>query len=119
MGVVGLEAQPRGDACEFAGAAVDQQIELAVGVEEGGGEDAAGFGIFAEEGEMLVVGEPAEAALDGVMQVHLQRLNGAEAPEDRQDDLPERVHGQHHTLAQRPVRSNGLYPPIFDANGLM
>ncbi|RYZ14867.1 MAG: hypothetical protein EOO70_07345 [Myxococcaceae bacterium] len=93
VGIVGLEAQAAGDAGEFAGAVVDQEIELAVRVEHGGGYCSAVGEIGAEACQFIVFGEDLEAELDDVMQIHLQRLYGAEAPEELQDDLPERFHG--------------------------
>ena len=78
---------------EFAGAQVDQQVELGVGVGESGGDLLAVDGICGQGFDVEIVGEEGEADRDDVAQVHLQRLNGAEAPEDPQDDLPERFHG--------------------------
>ena len=48
------------------------------------------------EGEVFdffVIRKHREADLDDIAQVHLQRLNRPEAPQDREDDLPERFHG--------------------------
>ncbi|RYY93004.1 MAG: hypothetical protein EON61_25600, partial [Alphaproteobacteria bacterium] len=83
----------RGDACDLAGAQIDRQVELGVGVAHGGGDAGETCGIGADVGERVIVGEHRKADLDHVMQVHLQRCDRPEAPEDPQDDLPERVHG--------------------------
>ena len=118
VGIVGLEAETRGDAGEFAGAVIDQEIELAVRVEKRCGQARAAGWVGGDCVEVVVAGEEGEAELDDIMQVHLQRLYGSEAPEDPQDDLPERVHGWENTLARWQVRSDGLRPPFFGANGL-
>ena len=89
---------------EFAGAQVDQQVELGVGVGQGGGDLLAVGGICGEGFDVEIVGEDREADFDDVAQVHLQRLNGAEAPEDTQDDLPERFHGGEYRLRPGPGR---------------
>ena len=112
VGIVGLETEARGDASEFASAVVDQEIELAMRVEKRCGEARAAGRVGCDSVEVVVAGEQGEAELDDVMQVHLQRLYGAEAPEDPEDDLPERVHGLENTLARRHVRSDRLRPPI-------
>jgi len=64
-----------------------------VGVGQGSGDLAAIMGVLREGFDFEVVCEEGEADLDHIAQVHLQRLNGAEAPEDRKDYLPERFHG--------------------------
>jgi hypothetical protein len=93
-GVVGDEAGvARRDAGDLAGAEIDQEIELGVGVSEGRGDDAAGLGIVDQVVAIFIVGDEGEANCDDVTQVHLQRCDRPEAPEDTQDDLPERVHG--------------------------
>jgi len=84
---------------EFAGAQIDQQVELGVGVGQGCGDLAAVVRVLREGFDFAVVCEEGEADLDHITQIHLQRLNGVEAPEDRKDDLPERFHGQEYTLA--------------------
>jgi len=95
VGEVGNEAGvARGDAGDLAGAEIDQQIELGVRVGEGRGDDAAVGWIVGEAVELDIRGEDGEADLDHVMEIHLQRRDRPEAPEDPQDDLPERVHGE-------------------------
>ena len=117
--VVWLEAGDlRADACDLAGSQIDQEIELSVCVEEGGGERAPVGGVVGDVIEGEVVCEHGEAHVDHVAEIHLQRLYGAEAPEDLQDDLPERFHGQHYTLARGAVDSGRHYPPNFRANAL-
>jgi hypothetical protein len=109
VGIVWLEAGDlRADACDLAGSEIDQQVQLAVGVEESGGECGSVGGVLCEVFE--VVGEQGEADGDDIVQVHLQRLNGAEAPEDRQDDLPERLHGWEYIPARGTVDSGREYP---------
>ncbi|RYY94402.1 MAG: hypothetical protein EON61_23810 [Alphaproteobacteria bacterium] len=112
-GVVGDEARvARRDTCDLAGAEIDQEIELRVGVSEGRGDDAAGLGIMDQVVAIFIVGDEREADRDDVSQVHLQRHDRPEAPEDTQDDLPERVHGWEYTRASGTVSSAGRYPPF-------
>ena len=112
VGEVGNEARvARGDAGDLAGAEIDQQVELGVRVGEGRGDKAAVGWVVGEAVEFELRGEESEADLDGVAQVHLQRLYGAEAPEDPQDGLPERVHGWEYTRGSGAVSSAGRYPP--------
>jgi len=106
------------EAGELAGAEIDQEIQLCVGVGERRGDGGAAGGVVGEIVELFVGGEDLEAERDDVMQVHLQRRDGAEAPEDLQDDLPERVHGWEYTSAQGPISSGERYPPISRANAL-
>ena len=119
MREVGKEARgARGEAGDLAGAEIDQQIELGVGVGEGRRDNSAAGRVVGEVVELFVGREDLEADLDDVMQVHLQRRDGAEAPEDPQDDLPERVHGWEYMPAWGPASSAGCYPPFELGRGL-
>ncbi|HPN04420.1 MAG TPA: hypothetical protein PK050_01335 [Hyphomonadaceae bacterium] len=114
VGEVGFEARDAGAlAADFAGSQIDQEIGLAVGVEEGGGECGSVGGVFSEVFEAVVVGEHGEAHGDDIAEVRLQRLNRAEAPEDREDDLPERFHGWEYIPARGAVDSGRLRPPSW------
>ncbi len=112
VGEIRLEAcDLRADAGDLAGAQVDQQVELAVRVEHRGG-DGAAVGEVCGEG-FDVVREHGEAHGDDIAEVRLQRLNRAEAPEDREDDLPERFHGWEYIPARGAVDSGRVYPPSW------
>jgi len=112
--VVWLEAGDlRADACDLAGSQIDQEIELSVCVEEGGGERAPVGGVVGDVIESEIVCEHGEAHVDHVAEIHLQRLYGAEAPEDLQDDLPERFHGWEYIPARGAVDSGRLRPPSW------
>jgi len=114
VGVVGLEAGDAGAlAADFAGSQIDQEIGLAVGVEEGCCERGSVGGVFCEVFEAVVVCEHGEAHGDDIAEVRLQRLNRAEAPEDREDDLPERFHGWEYIPARGAVDSGRLRPPSW------
>jgi len=116
VGEVGNEARvARGDAGDLAGAEIDQQVQLGVRVAHGGGETEETFGVGADVGEGVIMGEHSEADLDHVVQVHLQHCDRPEAPEDTQDDLPERVHGWEYTRASGAVSSGEGYPTVWRA----
>ena len=118
-GVVGDEAGvARRDAGDLAGAEIDQEIELRVGVSEGRGDDTASLGIVDQVVAVFIVGDEREAVRDDVTQVHLQRRDRPEAPEDPQDDLPERVHGWEYTRASGAVSSGEGYPTVWRAKVL-
>ncbi|RYZ00450.1 MAG: hypothetical protein EON61_17590 [Alphaproteobacteria bacterium] len=57
----------RDDACDLAGAEIDQQVELGVGVAHGGGDAGETCGIGADVGEGVIVGEHRKADFDHVM----------------------------------------------------
>jgi len=114
VGIVWLEAGDAGaDAGYLAGSQVDQQVQLSVRVEEGGGECGSVGGVVGDVVDFGFVGEQGEAHGDDIVQVHLQRLNGAEAPEDRQDDLPERLHGWEYIPGRGAVGSGREYPTVW------
>ncbi len=111
-GEVWLEAvDARSHAGDLAGSQVDQEIDLAVRVEEGGGDGLAVGGVEGEVVDGVFVREHAEAELDDVREVRLQRLNRAEAPEDLQDDLPERFHGWEYNPGPRGCGIWGALSP--------
>ena len=111
VGEVRFEAGD-GRACagDLAGSQIDQEIGLAVAVEEGGGEDPAMGGISAEVANGFFACEGFEAHGDEIAEVRLQRPNRTEAPGDLQDDQPERFHGSEYIPARGAVDSGWLRP---------
>jgi hypothetical protein len=106
------------EASDLAGAQVDQEIELAVRIEEGGGEARAGGPVPAQLVAGLFVGEESEATMDDVAQIRLHRRSRTVAPENPEDDLPERFHAGDYTLARNPAESGELYPTSLRASAL-
>ncbi len=106
------------EAGDLAGAEIDQQVELGMRVGEGRGDGGAAGRVVGEVVELFVGREDLETQRDDVVQVYLQRRDGAEAPEDLQDDLPERVHGWEYMSAHGPVSSGERYPPFWERRWL-
>jgi hypothetical protein len=108
VGMMGLAARaeavwsPPGDPRDHAGAQMDQEIELAVGVEQPGGETSAGGSVLAQAVAGVCVGEQGEAALEDVAQVRLHRRSRTMAPENPQNDPPERFHGRDNNPGPQP-----------------
>ena len=65
-----------------------------MGVGESGCDGGAVVGVVRHHAECFVVPEEREAGLEDVDEVRLHRHDGAEAPEDPEDDLRQLEHGR-------------------------
>ncbi len=115
VGLVGMAAGLEGAAQErkagdLKSAKVDREIDLAVGVEAGCRDFRTGGGAVLKLAAGVFILERGETLADDAHEVRLHRHGWAAAPEDREDDQPERLHGQAYTRAASPAGSGGLCP---------
>ncbi len=94
-GAVGSEVAGAGaEAGDLASAEIDEQVQLRVGVGERGCDGGAVIRVVRHQTERFLVLEESEACCEDVDEVRLHRHDGAEAPEDPEDDLRQLVHGR-------------------------
>ena len=71
-----------------------------MGVGESGCDGGAVVGVVRHHAECFVVPEEREAGLEDVDEVRLHRHDGAEAPEDPEDDLRQLEHEREYRLGR-------------------